>query len=71
MDEIDAALDHRNVAIIAQYIRQERSRDAQFLVISLRSQMFELADRLVGIYKPQSTNCTHSVTLDPKRFLQA
>ncbi|KAI6696186.1 hypothetical protein NL676_016305 [Syzygium grande] len=37
MDEIDAALD--------------RTKDAQFIIISLRNNMFELADRLVGIYK--------------------
>ena len=50
MDEIDAALDFRNVSIIANYIKQ-RTRNAQFIIISLRNNMFELADRLVGIYK--------------------
>ncbi|KAJ3218231.1 hypothetical protein HDU67_006340 [Dinochytrium kinnereticum] len=50
MDEIDAALDFRNVSIVANYIK-ERTRDAQFIIISLRNNMFELADRLVGIYK--------------------
>jgi structural maintenance of chromosome 4 len=50
MDEIDAALDFRNVSIIANYIKQ-RTRNAQFVIISLRNNMFELADRLVGIYK--------------------
>jgi hypothetical protein len=30
---------------------QERTKDAQFIIISLRNNMFELADRLVGIYK--------------------
>jgi structural maintenance of chromosome 4 len=28
--------------------------------------MFELADRLVGIYK--TNNCTKSITIDPKAF---
>ena len=50
MDEIDAALDFKNVSIVAHYIK-ERTRDAQFVIISLRNNMFELADRLVGIYK--------------------
>ncbi|ORM41814.1 Structural maintenance of chromosomes protein 4 [Babesia sp. Xinjiang] len=50
MDEIDAALDFRNVSIIAQSIR-ERTKDAQFIIISLRSQMFELCNQMVGIYK--------------------
>ena len=63
MDEIDAALDFRNVSIIASYIR-ERTKDAQFIVISLRSNMFELADRLVGIYKTEQR--TRSITIDPR-----
>lgn len=50
MDEIDAALDFRNVSIVANYIK-ERTKNAQFIVISLRNNMFELADHLVGIYK--------------------
>jgi len=50
MDEIDAALDFRNVSIVANYIK-ERTKNAQFIVISLRNNMFELAARLVGIYK--------------------
>lgn len=61
MDEIDAALDFRNVSIIANYIR-ERTKNAQFIVISLRSNMFELADRLVGIYKTEQR--TKSVTIN-------
>lgn len=35
MDEIDAALDFRNVSIVANYIR-DRTKDAQFIIISLR-----------------------------------
>ena len=65
MDEIDAALDFKNVSIVANYIK-ERTKNAQFIIISLRNNMFELADRLVGIYK--TNNCTKSVTIDPKAF---
>ena len=65
MDEIDAALDFKNVSIVAHYIK-ERTRDAQFVIISLRNNMFELADRLVGIYK--TDNCTKSVTINPSNF---
>ncbi|XP_014485429.1 PREDICTED: structural maintenance of chromosomes protein 4 isoform X2 [Dinoponera quadriceps] len=61
MDEIDAALDFKNVSIIGNYIK-ERTKNTQFIVISLRSNMFELADYLVGIYKTH--NCSHCVTLD-------
>ena len=65
MDEIDAALDFKNVSIVAHYIK-ERTKDAQFVIISLRNNMFELADRLVGIYK--TDNCTKSVTINPSNF---
>lgn len=65
MDEIDAALDFKNVSIVANYIK-ERTKNAQFVIISLRNNMFELADRLVGIYKTQ--NSTKSVCIDPKAF---
>lgn len=60
MDEIDAALDFRNVSIVANYIK-ERTKNAQFIVISLRNNMFELAQQLIGIYK--NNNMTRSTTL--------
>ena len=65
MDEIDAALDFKNVSIVAHYIK-ERTKNAQFIIISLRNNMFELADRLVGIYK--TNNCTKSITINPKLY---
>ena len=68
MDEIDAALDFRNVSIVGHYIK-ERTKDAQFIIISLRNNMFELADRLVGIYK--TNNQTKSVTINPEAFAVA
>lgn len=60
MDEIDAALDFANVSIVGHYIKQ-RTGNTQFIIISLRNNMYELADRLVGIYK--TYNCTKSVSL--------
>ncbi|NWI87344.1 SMC4 protein, partial [Pitta sordida] len=63
MDEIDAALDFKNVSIVAFYI-YEQTRNAQFIIISLRNNMFEIADRLVGIYKTHNT--TKSVGTNPK-----
>merc|ERR1719159_617593 len=62
MDEIDAALDFRNVSIIAQYIKRE-TKNAQFIVISLRNHMFELADRLMGVYK--TNDQSKSITITP------
>jgi structural maintenance of chromosome 4 len=65
MDEIDAALDFKNVSIVANYIK-DRTKNAQFVIISLRNNMFELADRLVGIYK--TYDATKSITINPRCF---
>ena len=66
MDEIDAALDFKNVSIVANLIK-DRTKNAQFIVISLRNNMFELAERLCGIYKVNNT--TRSVTIEPSAFV--
>lgn len=66
MDEVDAALDFRNVSIIANYIK-ERTEDAQFIVVSLRNNMFEISNRLIGVYKHD--NKAKSVVFDPKSCL--
>ncbi|KAM9812168.1 structural maintenance of chromosomes protein 4 [Syngnathus typhle] len=66
MDEIDAALDFKNVSIVASYI-YEQTKNAQFIIISLRNNMFEIADRLIGIYKTHNT--TKSVGINPKTIV--
>lgn len=45
---------------------QERTKNAQFVIISLRNNMFEMSDRLVGIYK--TYDVTKSVTVNPRSF---
>merc|ERR1712188_76005 len=67
MDEIDAALDFKNVSIVAHYIK-ERTKNAQFIIISLRNNMFDLANRLVGIYKTHDV--TKSVAVNPKKIMK-
>ncbi|OMJ91395.1 hypothetical protein SteCoe_6079 [Stentor coeruleus] len=62
MDEVDAALDFQNVSVIANYIKGE-TKNAQFIVVSLRYQMFEVADQLVGIYKTK--DISHSLCVSP------
>ncbi|KAK4271991.1 hypothetical protein QN277_020603 [Acacia crassicarpa] len=67
MDEIDdAALDFKNVYLVGHYVK-DRTKDAQFITISLRHNMFELADPLAGIYKTE--NCTKSITINPGSFV--
>lgn len=69
MDEIDAALDLNNVRLIATYIKNsERTRNAQFIIISLRNQMFEVGNRLVGIYK--TDGCTKNIIINPQMIEQ-
>ena len=63
MDEIDAALDYRNVAIVAKYVA-ERAKNCQFLIISLRNNMFDRAKRLVGVYKVDDV--TYTVAINPE-----
>lgn len=51
---------------MANYIK-ERTKNAQFIVISLRNNMFELAARLVGVYKVN--HMTKSVTIDNRDYI--
>lgn len=54
------------VSIVANYIK-ERTKNAQFIVISLRNNMFELAARLVGVYKVN--HMTKSVTIENQDYI--
>eukprot|EP00796_Vickermania_ingenoplastis_P010070 gene10070-7040_t len=65
MDEIDAALDFRNVSIVANYVLGQAT-GAQFIIISLRNNMFELAHQLVGVCKVNDVTAT--LVLIPRAF---
>ena len=60
MDEIDAALDYKNVSIVGNYVK-ERTQNAQFIIISLRNNMFQLSNQLVGVYKTFNTSKTIAI----------
>lgn len=64
LDEIDAALDNTNVARIANYIHDHAAPGMQFIVISLKTGLFQNSEALVGIYRDQSENSSNSLTLD-------
>lgn len=70
LDEVDAALDNTNVARIANYIREHASPGMQFIVISLKTGLFQLSEALVGIYRDQTENSSNSLTLDVSHFLR-
>lgn len=68
LDEIDAALDNTNVQKIANYIKQHAGPGFQFIVISLKSTLFENSDALVGIYREQRENSSRTMTLDLREY---
>lgn len=63
LDEVDAALDNTNVGKIANYIREHATDTFQFIVISLKSTLYEKAQALVGIYRDQEVNSSKTLTL--------
>lgn len=71
LDEIDAALDNSNVARIASYMKRHAGVGLQFIVISLKSSLFENSDTLVGIYREQRENSSKTVTLDLRKYQAA
>ncbi len=69
LDEVDAALDNANVAKIANYIREHARPGMQFIVISLKTGLFQNSEALVGIYRDQGANSSKSLTLDVSPIL--
>lgn len=68
LDEVDASLDNANVKRIGEYIRESAGPGFQFIVISLKSALFENSDALVGIYRDQRENASRTVTLDLRKY---
>lgn len=68
LDEVDAALDNANVNRIANYISKNRGPNFQFIVISLKNNLFEKSDSLVGIYRDQDENSSKILTVDLRGY---
>ncbi|KKK16815.1 hypothetical protein ARAM_005494 [Aspergillus rambellii] len=68
LDEVDAALDNTNVARIANYIYDHAAPGMQFIVISLKTGLFQNSEALVGIYRDQVENSSKSLTLDLRKY---
>ncbi|RKP16254.1 RecF/RecN/SMC protein, partial [Rozella allomycis CSF55] len=70
--EVDAALDNSNVAKVARYLRNlsnnKQQRNRGFIVISLKRQLYEKADSLVGVYRNQEVNGSAILTLDLSQY---
>ncbi|XP_049850779.1 uncharacterized protein LOC126323906 [Schistocerca gregaria] len=68
LDEVDAALDHTNVKIVAQYFKAQSER-LQLIVISLKDRCFEHADALIGVYIDRSAeDSSKIITLDLTKY---
>ncbi|WVR05191.1 hypothetical protein IAU60_002203 [Kwoniella sp. DSM 27419] len=70
LDEVDAALDATNVAKLARYVRSQADKEVQFLIISLKSTLYERADGLIGVYREQTENSSKSLTLDLRKYAE-
>ena len=53
MDEIDAALDFKNTGMLARFIKNKvtNGSNVQYIVVSLRKQMYQQCNKLFGVYK--------------------
>lgn len=64
LDEVDAALDHANTTQLAQYVKEHAGPGYQFVVISLKTGLFQNSETLVGVMRDQGVNSSRALTLD-------
>ncbi|RFU31790.1 hypothetical protein B7463_g4552, partial [Scytalidium lignicola] len=69
LDEVDAALDNANVEKIRNYIREHAGPGMQFIVISLKTGLFQGSESLVGVYRDQEANSSRTLTLDLRKYV--
>ncbi|SPN98848.1 related to SMC1 protein [Cephalotrichum gorgonifer] len=68
LDEVDAALDNANVERIKKYIREHAGPGMQFVVISLKTGLFQDSESLIGVYRDQEVNSSRTLTLDLRKY---
>ncbi|KAB8296880.1 hypothetical protein EYC80_002289 [Monilinia laxa] len=68
LDEVDAALDNANVEKIRNYIKEHAGPGMQFIVISLKTGLFQGSESLVGVYRDQEVNSSKTLTLDLRKY---
>ncbi|OHT13646.1 SMC family, C-terminal domain containing protein [Tritrichomonas foetus] len=69
LDEIDAALDKRNTAMLSTFLKTESAK-RQIIIISHRVQIYSEADALVGICKDQKLQTSCSYIFNIKKLLE-
>jgi structural maintenance of chromosome 1 len=67
LDEVDAALDIGNVEKLAKYLRSN-SANCQYIVVSLKEQLYHEADTLIGVYKDREQEGSSTATVDLRRY---
>lgn len=69
LDEVDAALDNANTAQLANYVKEHAGPGMQFVVISLKTGLFQNSETLVGVMRDQEVNSSRALTLDVSSLL--
>jgi len=64
LDEVDAALDNANTMQLANYVSEHAGPGMQFVVISLKTGLFQNSETLVGVMRDQGVNSSRALTLD-------
>ena len=64
LDEIDAALDKKNTAMLSTFLRSEAS-EKQIVIVSHRDKIYSEADTLIGICKDykMKSSCSYILNL--------
>ncbi|KAI6215832.1 hypothetical protein M3Y94_00430900 [Aphelenchoides besseyi] len=71
LDEIDAALDNTNIGKVVKYIMDRSRDDVQLIVISLKEELFNKGDALVGVFPRDVEHAVMAsgiVTYDMEKF---
>ncbi|CCW61443.1 unnamed protein product [Phytomonas sp. EM1] len=63
LDEVDAALDAVNVEKLANFLRNN-CFTCQFVVVSLKDQLYHMADFLIGVLKDKEKGTSKVLTMD-------
>ncbi|KAK3109374.1 Structural maintenance of chromosomes protein 1B [Teratosphaeriaceae sp. CCFEE 6253] len=69
LDEVDAALDNANTSQLAAYVREHAGPGMQFVVISLKTGLFQHSETLVGVMRDRGGESSRALTLDLRKYL--
>jgi structural maintenance of chromosome 1 len=67
LDEVDAALDAGNVEKLANYLRKN-CQSCQYVVVSLKDQLYHMADMLLGVMKDKERESSKVLTMDLRGY---